>query len=87
MTYRTEKYNGADVEVFIPCRIVRINLSGREFKFFAQTEGTADAVIYIGHGQLNNRIKKAIELWAKNEGIKVLKWGGEKEPDKIKVIA
>ena len=87
MTYRTENYNGADVEVFIPCRIVRIKLDGRQFKFFAQTEGTVDAVIYIGHGELNSRIKTAIKLWAESEGIKVLKWGSEKDPIKSKIVA
>lgn len=87
MTYRTENYNGADVEVFIPCRIVRIKLDGREFKFFAQTEGDEDAVIYIGHGKINSRIKTAIEMWAESEGIRTLKWGSEKKPDKKRLIA
>ena len=87
MTYQTKIFNGAEVEVFTPCRIVRVKAEGRLFKFFAQTEGTADAVIYIGHGQLNRQIKTAIKLWAENEGIKVIKWGSEKDPTKSKIVA
>jgi len=87
MTYRTEKYNGAEVEVFTPCRIVRVKTEGREFKFFAQTEGISGVVIYIGHGKLDPQIKQAIQSWAIDEGIDHFKWGSDKEPDKKKNIA
>ena len=79
MSYLSEEINGATVEEYITGRIVRINVNGEVFKFYAQSEGTDGIAVYIGHGVLSRETLKVIKRWAKKRGLKVGKWGRQKE--------
>ena len=82
MPYKVEQFNNVEVEEFVTGWILRLTFPQGHFKFYAPPQGESDVVIYIGHGTVNIRVKRAIRQWADNRGIKHIHWGREKALDR-----
>lgn len=79
MSYHEQEINGIVVEEYVTARIVRIKSSEGIFKFYAQSEGEDNVTVYLGHGNLTQKYKKIIKIWAKKSGIRQVRWGRGKE--------
>ncbi len=82
MTYSTFLFEDVEVKEWVVGRILRTKIDDKWFKFYAHTDGKDGVVIYLGHGCLSLKIKKALKAWAKERGIKTVKWGESEELDR-----
>lgn len=78
MTYTTTNIEGVEVEEFVTGRILRVTHAGNTFKLLVHTIDDGKVAIYLGHGDLTQKIKTALKRWAKENNISISMWGRER---------
>ena len=83
MIYNTTNINGVDIEEYITGRMLRVSFEGHKFKLYVHTVDESTVAVYLGHGEITQKIRTALRQWSKDNGIEKVLWGRDKFLDTV----